>query len=237
MERLWAFKRINYLLDDQTECEKGIDEFANEELLQTTTEPSESSVVDILFKSSKTDLSNGDKCKEEAIRLALKYNFVTDVTSMVVEEEDEYVNKGTVGVDKKVVGKSYDDYDNYYSRSSAYATTPSTYAYAASLGGIYPRSGGSSHSNIVSKSSYITSGRAPAPAPTSLIIPFSGGSNYYDYDLAYDLFSDKYLMSARSDDDSYYYDSITTLAITTTPSTTTTVNPICKMIMYDQTYF
>jgi len=239
MERLWAFKRINYLLDDQNDCEKGIDDFANDELPQTTTEPSESSVVDILFKSSENDLSNGDKCKEEAIRLALKYNFVTDVTSMVVEEEDEYVNKGTVGVDKKVVGKSYDDYDNYYSRSSAY-TTPPAYAYAASLGGIYPRSGSSSHSNIVSKSSYITSGRAPAPK--SHIIPFSGGSNYYDYDIAFESFADDNLMSARSDDDSYYddsyyYDSIPTLASTTTTSTTTTVNPICKMIMYDQTYF
>ena len=29
MERLWAFKRINYLLGNQAECTKGIDEFAD----------------------------------------------------------------------------------------------------------------------------------------------------------------------------------------------------------------
>ena len=34
-----------------------------------------------------------DRCEKEAIRLALKYNFVTDVTSMVVEEDDEYITK------------------------------------------------------------------------------------------------------------------------------------------------
>merc|ERR1711976_481459 len=77
MERLWAFKRINYLLNNQVECTKGIDEFAdNEELPETTTESNETQEID-----SK---SNKDKCKEEAIRLALKHNFVTDVTSMVV---------------------------------------------------------------------------------------------------------------------------------------------------------
>merc|ERR1711976_794207 len=70
MERLWAFKRINYLLDDQVECTKGIDEFADdEELPETTTDSIETQEID-----SK---SNEDKCKEEAIRLALKYNFVT----------------------------------------------------------------------------------------------------------------------------------------------------------------
>ena len=29
MERLWAFKRINYLLGNQAECTKGIDEFVD----------------------------------------------------------------------------------------------------------------------------------------------------------------------------------------------------------------
>ena len=31
MEKLWAFKRINHLLDDHVECTKGIDEFAADE--------------------------------------------------------------------------------------------------------------------------------------------------------------------------------------------------------------
>merc|ERR1711899_157130 len=65
MERLWAFKRINYLLGDQAECTKGIDEFADdEELPQTTTEATEIAENDL----ESTEI----KCKEEAIRLALK---------------------------------------------------------------------------------------------------------------------------------------------------------------------
>merc|ERR1719195_2311794 len=111
MERLWAFKRINYLLNDQVECTKGIDELAdNEELPETTTDSIETHGID--------SESNEDKCKEEAIRLALKYNFVTDVTSMVVEEEDKYVNKGTVSVSKEIVYGN-DDQD-YYDPGNSY---------------------------------------------------------------------------------------------------------------------
>ena len=36
---------------------------------------------------------NFDRCEKEAVRLALKFNFVTDLTSMVVEETDEYTAK------------------------------------------------------------------------------------------------------------------------------------------------
>ena len=61
--------------------------------------------------------SNKDKCKKEAIRLALKYNFVTDVTSMVVEEDDKYVKKGTIGVDENTFA-----YDNSFQRGKAFAT-------------------------------------------------------------------------------------------------------------------
>merc|ERR1711962_361943 len=111
-ERLWAFKRINYLLDDQVECTKGIDEFADsEELPETTTDSIETQEID-----SK---SNKDKCKKEAIRLALKYNFVTDVTSMVVEEEDEYVSKGTLGVGEYILN-THEDEDDYYDSGNSF---------------------------------------------------------------------------------------------------------------------
>merc|ERR1712038_584244 len=59
LERLWAFKRIKYLLAEDKDCTKA---------LETT---------------NKT-------CKEEAIELALEYNFVTEITSMVVEATDGY---------------------------------------------------------------------------------------------------------------------------------------------------
>ena len=41
--------------------------------------------------------SETDECKEEAIRLAIKFNFVCDFTSMVIVENDQYVTKGPLG--------------------------------------------------------------------------------------------------------------------------------------------
>ena len=58
-----------------------------------------------------------DRCEKEAIRLALKYNFVTDVTSMVVEEDDEYITKKNLE-EKEVKQKDTTQY-SYVSRSSA----------------------------------------------------------------------------------------------------------------------
>jgi len=188
MERLWAFKRINYLLDDQVECTKGIDEFAAaEELSETTTESNENQEVEL----------NDDKCKEEAIRLALKYNFVTDVTSMVVEEEDEYVNKGTLGIGEYIVNthEDEDDYDyDYYDTSYSYGQRSSVIR--------------TKHSGQTLK---------------------SGGIDNYAYDAAY----------YDSDYDSHTsIVSTTTVATTTTAMSTTTTSPsICKMTMFDQTYF
>merc|ERR1711962_991578 len=154
MERLWAFKRINYLLDDQVECTKGIDEFAaDEELSETTTESNETHGID--------SESNKDKCKEEAIRLALKYNFVTDVTSMVVEEEDEYVNRGAVGVSKEIVyGNDYkisylilnDDQDYYHDSGNSRVVAGLSFAHSS---GTFPRSSGFiANSFVVSRSDY-----------------------------------------------------------------------------------
>ena len=99
MERLWAYKRINYLLDtpalsDPTKplCEKGIDKTLLEYPL------------DIKIPD------NFDRCEKEAVRLALKFNFVTDLTSMVVEETDEYTTKRNLE-EKMVQPKD----DNQYS--------------------------------------------------------------------------------------------------------------------------
>ena len=99
MERLWAYKRINYLLDtpalsDPTKpfCEKSIDKTPMEYPL------------DIKIPD------NFDRCEKEAVRLALKFNFVTDLTSMVVEETDEYTAKRNLE-EKMVQPKD----DNQYS--------------------------------------------------------------------------------------------------------------------------
>merc|ERR1712083_797722 len=60
-----------------------------------------------------------EECEDEALRLALKYNFVTDLTSLVIEEDDDYINKGVVGIGKKPVPsyeiQSYASYASYAS--------------------------------------------------------------------------------------------------------------------------
>merc|ERR1711936_688619 len=193
MERLWAFKRISYLLDDQVQCTRGIDEFAdNEELPETTTNSSETQAID-----SK---SNEDECKEEAIRLALKYNFVTDVTSMVVEEEDEYVSKGTVSVSKEIVYGN-DDQDYYDPGNSFFVHS------TAHSSGTFPRTSSFlANSFVVSRSDDYS-------------------DDYYD------------IQSLDGRTDSIYYTTTSRPATSTTSSTTTTFPSICKMTMFDQTYF
>ena len=74
MERLWAFKRINYLLTNKEDCTRGLS---------------------ALFK-----FGNVDDCREEALKLALEYSFVTDLTSLVIEENNSYTKKGPVQVNK-----------------------------------------------------------------------------------------------------------------------------------------
>merc|ERR1712088_1131761 len=69
-ERLWAFKRINYLLENKEECEDALDTQELEKVFEL--------------------------CDKKAVELAKKYNFVTKVTSLVVESNDEYVQKNSV---------------------------------------------------------------------------------------------------------------------------------------------
>ena len=111
MEKLWAFKRINYLLGDQNDCTKGIDRFTKGNILETTS----------------------DDCKKEAIELAIKYNFVTDVTSMVVEEDDIYTSNKPVEVAEAVIQNDYNDYGTDYAADydSDYATGASYDYYSA----------------------------------------------------------------------------------------------------------
>ena len=62
------------------------------------------------------DSDEPDKCTEEAIRLALSHNFVTEVTSMVVEEADEYATKRSL---EEIELKQKDDTTySYVPRSS-----------------------------------------------------------------------------------------------------------------------
>jgi hypothetical protein len=74
MGRLWAFKRINYLLTDKNDCSKSLSG---------------------IFK-----FGNADSCRDEAQKLALEYSFVTDLTSLVIEENNSYMKRGPVQINK-----------------------------------------------------------------------------------------------------------------------------------------
>merc|ERR1712156_379286 len=91
MERLWAYKRINYLSDNDKTCSKGIDTTINDVLAENIPKVEE----------EENEEPKKNECEEEAIRLALKYHFVTDLTSLVIEENDEYINKGPIQIGKK----------------------------------------------------------------------------------------------------------------------------------------
>merc|ERR1712241_1444132 len=91
MERLWAYKRINYLSDNDKTCSKGIDTTINDVLAENIPKA----------EGVENEEPKKNECEEEAIRLALKYNFVTDLTSLVIEENDEYINKGLIQIGKK----------------------------------------------------------------------------------------------------------------------------------------
>merc|ERR1739838_838615 len=93
--------------------------------------------------------NENEECEDEALRLALKYNFVTDLTSLVIEEDDDYINKGVVGIGKKLV-PSY-EIQNYASYAS----------YASPTYGTRSSGGLQSFSAVAAKSA--VSARRPSP--------------------------------------------------------------------------
>ena len=60
--------------------------------------------VEPLDADNKDIDSETDECEEEAIRLAIKFNFVCDLTSMVIVENDQYVTKGPIGKEEQSGG-------------------------------------------------------------------------------------------------------------------------------------
>merc|ERR1712223_942395 len=111
MERLWAYKGINYLLSDSTECTKAISNY--DKGLDSITAPSEEKNDEV-----NSDEEENTDCKIEATKLALKYDFVTDLTSLVIEEDDDYINKGPIEIRKKPI-PSYPGNLNPYMASYA----------------------------------------------------------------------------------------------------------------------
>merc|ERR1712241_766885 len=118
MERLWAYKRINYLLADSTECTKAIS--THDEVLENTTAFSEERIllIDLIDNVNKEEEETND-CEDEATKLALKYNFVTDLTSLVIEEDDDYINKGPIEIGKKPRPAYHGTFASYASYGAA----------------------------------------------------------------------------------------------------------------------
>ena len=119
MKRLWAFKRINYLLTGAKECLKLVAAY---------------------------NIGNNDSCIQEALGLALEYNFVTDLTSLVIEENDDYIKEGPVKVNKnpKFVSLAGDQGFVPISPITAQALPPDD------VGGIQVRSGTDKGSSVTS---------------------------------------------------------------------------------------
>merc|ERR1712172_244354 len=214
MERLWAYKRINYLSDDNKDCSKAIDNTVNDVLAENIPKADE----------EENEEPEKNECEEEALRLALKYNFVTDLTSLVIEENDDYINKGPVQIGKKPVPS----YPGLRAAGVAY----SSYAYAA------PAPGYSGYSASVA--GFKTNYKAPPPPRRTLnrnkaaSRPRTKGRPAPRPQLN----STQNLFQAPPRQQTTFAYPTTTFAYT---STTTNPPPatlgFCKMIMHDKTYF
>ena len=227
MERFWAFKRIKSLFDNPTneECEKTFEfndynEIENINLLDNVNNgPNDYDE----YNSYQTEQSSINKdenvCHKKGVSLALKYNFVTEFTSLVVESDNDYIPKERIDsdttyrakqVNKQVTTKygqvvDQNDYYEYYDSGS------SSYASSSSYG---------NHNNLVFKSGGIQHQYASTAHS-------SGGQyvSYSDYD--YDSY-DQYTTQVPG-----------TTASTTSTTTTTTTTPYfaCKLILYEKTHF
>jgi len=203
MERLWAYKRINYLSDNDKTCSKGIDTTINDVLAENIPKAEE----------EENEEPKKNECEEEAIRLALKYNFVTDLTSLVIEENDEYINKGPIQIGKKPAST----YPGLRASGVAY----SSYSYSAPVNNFFALSASKAapprrkfNRNRVAAGRPSQPGRRKGSRPQ--LLPQS--------------------RPVQTTTSAYLYTTTTTQYTTTSTQTPVTFG-FCKMIMYDETYF
>ena len=115
MERLWAFKRIKYLLNDKEDCRAALRDSDGD------MEVRENDVVGDYFIGEE-EIEDENVCQNEAVNLAKKYNFVTDVTSMVVESNDDYINNGSIDLPRPSAPPEYEDYSQSISSNTRHTT-------------------------------------------------------------------------------------------------------------------
>lgn len=110
MERLWAFKRIKYLLSKDNNCHLATDK---RWMSATTTEATIDTYDEYNNESEEStneEVEEEDQCEAEALKLALKYNFVTKITSMVVEADDKYVKTSALQDQQPSLGHHINHY-------------------------------------------------------------------------------------------------------------------------------
>jgi len=187
-ERLWAFKRINYLLENKDEeCENNALDDTQQELEKVSEDCDDKKVVE----------------------LAKKYNFVTKVTSLVVESNDEYVQKNSVVFKEntpKVYGDALSRPGGFGSSLSLFSTKSVAYSYAAPPPPPCP--------NCLVGSAAISAG--PQISGGQQVVGWTSFSSP-----SYDYYDDS-------------FDSLPNLSQTTTTAAPCTIG---KLTLYSQTYF
>merc|ERR1712038_445330 len=141
IERLWAYLTIQNLLDESNKKVEDSDEFYATPLETTTlTIDEEDNSTSIIPEKEKTE-------KEKAIDIALKYNFVTDVTSLVVKKPNEKTNNSTSEAKPMIEEIKEQDIDNgnLIAPKAQYSTSyvnQNQVNYANSQKAIIPKKGG-----------------------------------------------------------------------------------------------
>jgi uncharacterized protein YegL len=236
IERLWAFLTIQNLLDEK-ENKNNIQEQDNNDEQESDT--------------------------DKVLNLALKYNFVTTLTSLVVvKPDDETQNNQTVFngtvVNLQPVSLTKEEYPSYgapqqqyYSgiRAASIAVPSSSYgalsAYGAPLG-TYPRSGGSPSQTILKSSpSYAFSYDYDDDYSDS----YGSGSSYYDSDFSSDQSLVPKSVSYKPNNIAIRTTTLSTIrdeedlkeeeeSTRVVPDTTTGLQPTphnCRLILFDRT--
>jgi len=241
MERLWAYKRINYLLDNpalsdptKPHCEEGIDEAVEENNASNDDDDynyeDESSEYQAEYDDNLEFPDGTDRCEKEAIRLALKYNFVTDVTSMVVEENDEYITKKNLE-EKKVQPRDVNQYSYISHRSSANIPQSNSISYSYNpVGSMVNKVS----ANIIPRMG--TTSRTPIPS-VQYQPPPQQAQNSLTHSMDWDNYADYYDPNFDEMEEDYRVQVSPTTQRTTTTTTQSPPLGLCKITLFSSTHF
>ena len=217
MERFWAFKRIKSLFDNPTneECEKTFEfndynEIENINLLDNVNHGANDYDEYNSYPTEQSSINKNENiCHKKGVSLALKYNFVTEFTSLVVESDNDYIPKERI------------DSDTTYQAKQANKQVTTKYGQVVDQNDYYEYydSGSSSYASSSNYGNHISTAHSSGVYLAS-----------YDYD---------YGSGDYADDQLYTTQVPGTTASTTSTTTTTTTTPYfaCKLILFEKTHF